>query len=125
MASAVQRLQRGRDPHRATRRLRGHRRVELCVRGKPPGAVDDDAHRQPEFARHDRRLQLTVAQLDEFGGDAMHAQVGMAGARGERGRQRSVGELVSRQRKEFGIDPSARSHAPTVVASTRPACDGL
>jgi hypothetical protein len=49
----------------------------------------------------------------------------MAGTRGERSRQRSVGELVARQREEFGIDSSARSHGSTVVVSARAACDGL
>jgi hypothetical protein len=63
--------------------------------------------------------------LDELGGDAVHPQIGMAGTRGERSRQRSVGELVARQREEFGIDSSARSHGSTVVASARAACDGL
>jgi hypothetical protein len=63
--------------------------------------------------------------LNQFGGDAVHPQVGVAGPRGQRGRQRGLGELVSRQGKEFGIDPSARSHGSTVVAAARAALDAL
>ena len=94
-------------------------RSQLGVRGEAPGAVDDDPHRQADLAVDDRGLQLTVAQLHDLGGDPVNAQVGVAGPGGHRRGQRGVGELVSRQRKEVGIDSAVRCHATTVVAAHR------
>ena len=47
----------------------------------------------------------------------MNTQVGVACPGGDRGRQRSVGEVVSRQPEEVGIDSAGRCHATTVVAA--------
>jgi hypothetical protein len=86
------------------------------MRRETPGAVDDDPHREADLPADHGRLQLAVAQLHHFGGDAMDSQVGVAGP-GSRGRrQRCVGEQVPRQRKVVGIDTSQRCHASTVVA---------
>ena len=89
---------------------------QLGVRGETPGAVDDDPHRQADLAGDDRGLQFAVAQLDDLGGDAVNPQVGVAGAGGERRRQRGVGQLVPRQREEVGIDTRRAVTALTVMA---------
>ena len=98
--------------HRAARGLGGDRRRQLGVRGETPGAVDDHPHRQADLAVDDRGLQLAVAQLDDLGGDAVNAQVGVAGAgRGGRG-QRGVGQLVARQARKSASTAGALSRAP-------------
>ena len=80
MRSAFSARQRGGHRDRAARRLGGDLGRQLGVRGEAPGAVDDHPHRQPDLAVDDRGLQLTVAQLHHLGGDAVDAQVGVAGA---------------------------------------------
>jgi multiple sugar transport system permease protein len=70
--------------HRSPRRLRGDLRIEFGVRGEAPRAVDDDPDCEPELAVDHRGLQLSVAQLNERGGDAVHPQICVALAAGDR-----------------------------------------
>ena len=103
----VERRQRARHLHRAAGGLGCDVGVQLGVRRETPRAVDDDPDRQPDLAVDDRGLQLTVAQLHDLVDDAVDAQVGVAGAGRDGGRQRRVGKLMSRQLEEVGIDLSA------------------
>ena len=84
--------------------------VQLGVRGEAPRAVDDDPHRQADLAVDDGGFQLTVAQLHDLVDDAVNAQVGMAGAGRDGGRQRGVSKLMPRQLEEVGIDSAWRCH---------------
>jgi hypothetical protein len=45
----------------------------------------------------------------------VNTQVGIAGPGGGRGGQGGVGEMMSRQPEEVGIDSAGRCHATTVV----------
>ncbi len=116
-ALGVQRRQRRRHLHGPPRGLGRHIRVQLGVRGEAPGAVDDDPHRQADLAVDDRGFQLAVAQLHDLRRDAVNTQVGVACPGGDRRGQRSVGEVMSRQPEEVGIDSAGRCHATTVVAA--------
>ena len=101
--------------NRAARGVGRDRRRQLGVRRESPGAVDDDPHGQADVTAEDRGLELTVTQLDDFGVDALNSQVRVAGpGRGCR-RQCGLGELVSRQAQEVGIDPPIRCHGSTVT----------
>jgi hypothetical protein len=124
-ALGVERRKGAGDAHRTARGLCGHRRVQLGVRCESPGAVHDDPDRKPDLAADDRRLELAVAQLDDLGGDAVDPQVGVARACGRCRRQRCVGQLVTRQCEEVGINTSARCHASTVVATSSSGPDDL
>ena len=106
----VERGQGARHLNRATGGLGCDVAVELGVRRETPGAVYDDPHRKPDHAVHDRGLQLTVAQLDDLVDDAVDAQVGMAGAGPNGGRQRRIGKPLPRQLEEVGIDLSEGCH---------------
>ena len=88
----VERSQGARHLHRATSGLSCDVGVQLGVRGEAPRAVDDHPHRQSHLAVDDGGLQLTVAQLHDFVGDAVNAQVGVARAGRDRGRQRRIGK---------------------------------
>jgi hypothetical protein len=93
----VQHRQRGGDTYRPARGLGRDRRRQLGVRSESPGAVNDDPHRQADLTADHRGLELTVAQLDDLGVDAVNSQVGVAGPGGGGRRQCGFGELVSRQ----------------------------
>ena len=87
-----------------------HGRVQFGVRGEAPRAVDDHPHRQTDLAVDDGGFQFTVAQLHDLRRDAVNAQVGVARPGSGGGRQRRVGEFVSPQPEEVGIDSSGRCH---------------
>ncbi len=111
MRSPFKRGQRGGHPNGPARGVGGHRGIELGVRGEPPRSVDDHPHGQPDLAGQDGGLQLTIAQLHDFGGDAVDPHVGVAGAGADSRRQGGVSKLVARQREEVGIDGAVRCHA--------------
>ena len=69
----------------------------------------------PELAADHRGLQVAVAQLDDFGGEPVNPQVGVAGAGRIGRRQRGVGQLVAGQTQKVGIDPPVRCHRSTVT----------
>ena len=106
----VERRQRARHRDRAPGGLGCDVGVQFGVRREAPRAVDDHPHRQPDLAVDDRGLQLTVAQRHDLVDDAVDAQVGVAGAGRDGGRQRGVGKLMARQREEVGIDLSGCCH---------------
>ena len=96
-ALGVQRREHGRDPDRPAGRIGGDGRIELGVRGEPPGAVDDDPNREPDLAVEHRRLELAVAQVHELGGDPVDPQVGIARPGRPRGAQRGVCQRLARE----------------------------
>src|SRR5690349_7466778 len=85
------------------------------MRGEAPRAVDDDPHGHADLVVDDGRLQLAVAQLHDFGGDAVNAQVGVACPRLDRRGQCRVGKLMPGQREEIAVNTARRCHPTTVV----------
>ena len=82
--------------------------------GEPPGAVDDDADREPAVITVGQRLELSVRQCDPLPAYPLDPEVGMVGTEGSRGVERGVGEVPQRQRRELSIYTSVMiSHATT------------
>ena len=114
----VQAGQGDRHPDRVAGRFGGDVGGQSGVGGESPGAVDEHAHRQADVAVQHRRLQFAVAKLDDFGGEGMHPQVGVAGPTGSGRGQGGLGEPAQRQGQEVLVDPGCLgTHRSTVNAA--------
>jgi hypothetical protein len=96
----------------------GDIRAQSGVGGETPGAVHDHPHRQTHLAVQYRRLQLSVTQLHDLGGDGVDSQVSVASPAGGSRRERRVGQSGTWQRKKVLVDAVRRAHGSTVMGWT-------
>ena len=111
----VERGQCHRHAYRVACGIGGDIRAQSGVGGETPGAVHDHPHSQTHLAVQYRRLQLSVTQLHDLGGDGVDPQVSVASPAGGRRRERRVGQSGTWQRKKILVDAVPRAHGSTVT----------